>query len=80
MRSTTLLAATLLGNTAFAAPNGSKQEYAQYMKGFKNPTVSTSEGGHAICINGIVEVDASADNVKIDIHRPINQIELTELL
>lgn len=50
------------------------------MMGFKNPTTQLSVGGHALCISGVVDVTASAENFKINYEGPANQSALTDFL
>jgi hypothetical protein len=51
-----------------------------YMTGFQNPSVDSSAGGKAICISGIVDITASANNFHINGQQPANQNALTEFL
>lgn len=82
MRSITVFVASTLAGLASAAPAASSQwpPYTNLMKGFKNATVRSSLGGHAICIEGTIEVTASATNTKLNLDQPKDQIELTNLV
>ncbi|KAK5064803.1 hypothetical protein LTR84_000637 [Exophiala bonariae] len=68
-----------LDSTA-ASPASFVGSPAEYLKGFKNPTISSSEGGHAICLEGLVDITASAENVRLNLTEPANQMELTNFL
>ena len=50
------------------------------MKGFKNPRIDSSAGGKAICVSGLVDITASAENAKLDLSEPANQTEVVEIL
>jgi hypothetical protein len=50
------------------------------MKGFKNPRLDSSVGGHATCISGTVDVTASANNIQFNLPEFANQSALTEFL
>ena len=84
MRSTILFAASTLAACVLAAPKKPTTESPPiptgYMMGFKNPTTQSSVGGHALCISGIVDVTASAENFKINYEGPANQSALTDFL
>ena len=48
--------------------------------GFKNPSIQSSVGGKAICISGMMDIAASANNVKINLEPPTNRSMATELI
>ena len=88
MRSTILSATMVLATCVFAARMNQtltpKVSFADnptaYMKGFRNPTIQSSVGGQAICISGVVDVTASANNVHINSQEPADQVAVTELI
>lgn len=43
-----------------------------------NPSVLPSRGGEAVCVSGIVPVQASAMNLKFNFETPANQSQVTE--
>ncbi|KAL9084332.1 MAG: hypothetical protein Q9159_005291 [Coniocarpon cinnabarinum] len=47
---------------------------------FHNLSLSSSKGGHALCVSGQVSVTASATNQKFTIQPPANQFAATELI
>ncbi|KAK3643836.1 hypothetical protein LTR56_009930 [Elasticomyces elasticus] len=47
--------------------------------GFINATVHTSNGGFSVCVSGLIPVQASATNYKINLDVPKNQTDTTEL-
>ncbi|KAK4892694.1 hypothetical protein LTR27_008793 [Elasticomyces elasticus] len=47
--------------------------------GFINATVHPSNGGFSVCVSGLIPVQASATNYKINLDIPKNQTETTEL-
>ena len=51
-----------------------------YLHAFKNPSIQTSIGGHAICISGTVDVTATATNLEINMPPVANQSVLTSLV
>ncbi|KIX92260.1 uncharacterized protein Z520_12006 [Fonsecaea multimorphosa CBS 102226] len=51
-----------------------------YLEVFKNPSIQTSIGGHAICISGTVDVTASATNLEINMPPITNQSDLTSFV
>ena len=83
MRSTTLAAVLSTATGAFASPATRatiQDDFAKYMVGFKNPTVQSSAGGHAVCVSGMVDITASAKNVHFNLPLPSNQTAVTELV
>ncbi|KAI1629492.1 Alpha/Beta hydrolase protein [Exophiala viscosa] len=86
MRSAMSFAAMALAAGAIAAPTSTiaKRQLSfvdiptGYLQGFKNPTVQSSAGGQAICISGMVDVTASANNIQIKLPDPTNQTEVSE--
>ena len=51
-----------------------------YLMGFESPSIESSVGGQAICISGIVDMTASANNVNVNSQEPANQTDVTELV
>jgi len=69
----------LLGSLAAAAQAASQYQFSSsYLNGFKNPRVSSSSGGHAVCIEGSIPVTASANNTKLHYASPANQTVVSE--
>lgn len=56
------------------------ENLARYMKGFRNPRIVTSVGGHVTCITGTLDVNASATNLHLNIEMPANSSVVTELV
>jgi hypothetical protein len=50
------------------------------MKGFRNLRIVTSVGGHATCITGILDVNVSATNQRLNVEMPVNSSVVTELI
>ncbi|KIV79572.1 hypothetical protein PV11_07124 [Exophiala sideris] len=88
MRSRTFVAAAALAASVIAAPTDAtakrQSSFADiptgYLQGFKNATIQSSIGGQAICISGMMDVTASANNTEIKLPDPANQTEVTERL
>lgn len=57
-----------------------EETLAGYMKGFRNPRLDSSIGGHATCISGTVDVKASAMNLHLKAELPANSSAVTELV
>ncbi|PVH82273.1 hypothetical protein DL98DRAFT_456751 [Cadophora sp. DSE1049] len=53
---------------------------ADITKGFENPIVVPSVGGHATCIVGSIPVSASAMNTQLKFDIPVNQSVVTETI
>lgn len=82
MRPIAIFTLSTLAEGAFAVPtaSASSSPYVKYMKGFKDPIIRSSVGGHAICIEGTIDVKASAEVTHIKIEQPKDQIQLTNLI
>jgi hypothetical protein len=82
MRSSTIFIAFTLAGFVLAAPTIPSQwpSSTELSKGINNPTTRSSVGGHAICIEGTIDVTASAENTKLNLDQPKNQTELTNLI
>ena len=50
-----------------------------YMSGFKNPTITSSVGNKAICIEGMIDVTASATNYQINLDEPTSKSAVVQL-
>lgn len=48
--------------------------------GFLNPRIVNSQGGHAVCVEGIVPIEASATTLKLNITANMSDMELTQLV
>lgn len=48
------------------------------MTGFHNATIQPSRGGYAICVSGMIPVQASSTNLKLNFNIPANQSEVTQ--
>lgn len=46
--------------------------------GFHNATIQPSRGGFAICVSGMIPVQASATNLRLNFNIPANQSEVTQ--
>lgn len=66
-------------NTTQSQPSFAENP-ALYMKGFREPRVDTSVGGYATCISGMIDVNASAMNLHLNIETPANSSVVTELV
>ena len=51
-----------------------------YRSGIENPTITLSVGGHAICIQGIIPVEAAAMNLNPSYTGPANQNALSKTM
>jgi hypothetical protein len=57
-----------------------EETLAGYTKGFHNPRIDSSVGGHATCISGTIDVNASAMNLRLKAKLPANSSAVTELV
>jgi pimeloyl-ACP methyl ester carboxylesterase len=48
--------------------------------GFEDAIILTSQGGHAKCVRGNLNIQASSSNVKLNYNGPSSQLALTELV
>lgn len=74
------MAASALAAPAPQSNGGLTDIITSYAQGLKNATIRTSEGGHALCIGGYLEISASANNFAINFPEPANKSALTDLL
>ncbi|KAK3080770.1 hypothetical protein LTS18_013317, partial [Coniosporium uncinatum] len=71
----------LLSSVAAAAQAASEYQFSSsYLNGFNNPRISSSTGGHAVCIEGSIPITASANNTKLNYTSPANQTIVTETI
>ncbi|KIW13889.1 hypothetical protein PV08_06670 [Exophiala spinifera] len=93
MRSSVLLAALATAAPILANPvvkrdattNGGtgstfRDDPQGYMSGFRDPRITTSAGNKAICIEGMIDVAASASNYKINLEEPTRKSDVVELV
>jgi pimeloyl-ACP methyl ester carboxylesterase len=82
MRQNILFGAMALASTAAASPmeDLSKGDILKYFNGFEYPTIISSQGGHARCVQGMVEVNTPSTNVELNYKGPPSQLNLTELV
>jgi pimeloyl-ACP methyl ester carboxylesterase len=81
MRQNTVFSAWALASRAAANPTfGASGDILKYFSGFDNPIIITSQGGHAKCVQGNIQVSASSSNVNLDYQGPPSQLALTELV
>jgi hypothetical protein len=66
MLSLLTLSATFAAVGATVLPIPDIVKYASYLKGFDNPIVAPTVGGHGICIQGNIPVQASAMNTQYE--------------
>lgn len=67
---------SLPSNPGGAIPSGIKPPSTS---GFQNPTVQPSRGGLAVCVSGLVSVEAStSQNLKFNFELPQNQSQVTD--
>ena len=51
-----------------------------YAKAFRDPSIHSSAGGKAICIEGTLDITASANNLRLNLESPANRSVVTELV
>jgi pimeloyl-ACP methyl ester carboxylesterase len=80
-----LAANAIAAPTASAAPataslpSSTLGNLQAYTKGFRNVTIRTSAGGHALCVGGTLDVTASAKSLKVDFPENANRTVVTGL-
>lgn len=52
---------------------------SNYTAGFQDPVITASSNGSAICVTGLVNVTAAAQNVRFNLDIPANQSAATEI-
>lgn len=73
------MASLLALSVAFLAVSAAPSTLG-YLKGFQNPVIIPSVGGHASCIQGNIQVSASALNTQLNYPIPANQSVVTETI
>jgi pimeloyl-ACP methyl ester carboxylesterase len=66
--------------TSTADPSNFISVPTSYTAGFAGTNIIFSAEGKAICIEGMVNVTASANNIKFNLEEPENNLQVTELL
>ncbi|CAK4032900.1 alpha beta-hydrolase [Lecanosticta acicola] len=66
----------LASNPGGAIPAGVQ---APSQQGFSNATIHPSRGGLAVCVSGLVPVQATAMNMRFNLSLPTNQSQVTEM-
>ena len=75
-----LLALCSIATASYFRPARDPTVSEGYKSGFENPTITRSVGGHAICIQGIIPVEAAAMNLNLSYTGPANQNALSETM
>jgi hypothetical protein len=82
MTSTLLAAIAALTTISIASPvtRSTIGIDSKYLQAFKNASVQTSIGGHAICVSGMVDVTPTSMNIDFNLPPITNQSVLTSMI
>lgn len=74
-----ILANPVMKRDATSTDDTFRDDPTGYMSGFKNPSITTSVGNKAICVQGMIDVTASATNYRINLEEPNSKSAVVEI-